>query len=428
MTVDKGLHTVILDTEKCKGCVACMKRCPTEAIRVRNGKAIIHYERCIGCGECVRICPHNAKKATFDSLDMLEDKKFKYRVALPAPSLYGQFENLENLNYLVEGLLSIGFDDVFEVARGAELVSEISRKLFDNKNLKLPVISTACPAVVELIMLRFHDLADKLLPVLTPADVSAKIAREEAVKKTGLKSEEIGVFFISPCPAKVFALKTGLCVDKPVVDGVFSASEIYFKLLPAMKKIIEPRDLSEIGVFGLSWATSGGEAASLLKEKYLAADGVENVINVLKALENGKLSEDIEFIELNACIGGCVGGVLNIENPFVAKAKIQAQRKYLPLSKNKLSVQGKDDSFYYWEKAPSLYEDLRLDADLDKAMAKLEKINNIINLLPGLDCGCCGAPSCQAFAEDVARGEARITDCHRIDMDKLLEMISSENK
>ncbi|NCA93091.1 4Fe-4S dicluster domain-containing protein, partial [bacterium] len=326
MTVDKGLHTVILDSEKCKGCVACMKRCPTEAIRVRNGKAIIHYERCIGCGECVRMCPHNAKKATFDSLDLLEDKKFKYRVALPAPSLYGQFENLENLNYLVEGLLSIGFDDVFEVARGAELASELSRKLFENKNLKLPVISTACPAVVELIMLRFHDLADKLLPILTPADISAKIAREEAVKKTGLKSDEIGIFFISPCPAKVFALKTGLCVEKPVVDGVFSASEIYFKLLPAMKKIVAPRDLSEIGVFGLSWAVSGGEAVSLLKEKYLAADGVENVINVLKALENGKLSEGIEFIELNACVGGCVGGVLNIENPFVAKAKIQSQR------------------------------------------------------------------------------------------------------
>lgn len=428
MTADKGLHTVILDSEKCKGCVACMKRCPTEAIRVRNGKAIIHYERCIGCGECVRMCPHNAKKATFDSLDLLEDKKFKYRVALPAPSLYGQFENLENLNYLVEGLLSIGFDDVFEVARGAELASELSRKLFENKNLKLPVISTACPAVVELIMLRFHDFADKLLPILTPADISAKIAREEAVKKTGLKSEEIGVFFISPCPAKVFALKTGLCVEKPVVDGVFSASEIYFKLLPAMKKIVAPRDLSEIGVFGLSWAASGGEAASLLKEKYLAADGVENVINVLKALENGKLSEGIEFIELNACVGGCVGGVLNIENPFVAKAKIQSQRKYLPLSKNKLSALGRDDSFYYWEKAPSLYEDLRLDTDLDKAMSKLEKINNIIKLLPALDCGSCGAPSCQAFAEDVARGDAKITDCHRIDMDKLLEMISSENK
>ncbi len=425
---DKGLHTVILDSEKCKGCVACMKRCPTEAIRVRNGKAIIHYERCIGCGECIRMCPHNAKKATYDSLELLEDNRFKYRVALPAPSLYGQFENLENLNYLVEGLLSIGFDDVFEVARGAELVSELSRKMFENKDLKLPVISTACPAVVELIMLRFHDLADKLLPILTPADISAKIAREEAVKKTGFKSEEIGIFFISPCPAKVFALKTGLCVDKPVVDGVFSASEIYFKLLPVMKKIEAPRDLSEIGIFGLSWAASGGEAASLLKEKYLAADGVENVINVLKELENGKLSEGIEFIELNACVGGCVGGVLNIENPFVAKAKIQSQRKYLPLSKNKLSTQGKDNDFYTWEKAPSLYEDLRLDTDLVKAMLKLEKINNIIKLLPALDCGSCGAPSCQAFAEDVARGDAKITDCHRIDMDKLLEMISSENK
>ncbi len=420
MTSDKQLHTVILDSEKCKGCVSCMKRCPTEAIRVRNGKAIIHYERCIGCGECIRVCPHNAKKATFDSLDLLENEKFKYRVALPAPSLYGQFENLENLNYLIDGLLNIGFDDVFEVARGAELASELTRKLFENKQLKIPVISTACPAVVELIMLRFHDLADRLLPQLTPADISAKIAREEAVKKTGLKPEEIGVFFISPCPAKVYALKTGLCVDKPVVDGVFSASEVYFKLLPVMKKIEIPKDLSEIGIFGLSWATSGGEAASLLKEKYLAADGMENVLNVLKALENSTLGEGIEFIELNACVGGCVGGVLNIENPFVAKAKIQSQRKYLPISKNNLANYKRNDSFYMWEKEPSLYEDLRLDADLSKAIEKLEKINNIEKLLPSLDCGCCGAPSCRAFAEDVAIGDAKISDCHRIDIDVLL--------
>lgn len=419
MQTNGQIHTVTLDKDKCMGCVSCMKRCPTEAIRVRNGKARIHYERCISCGECVRICPHQAKKVVYDDFSVVQDPKYKYRIALPAPSFYGQFENLDNLNILLEGLLKIGFDDVYEVARGAELVSEATRALFEKGTLKKPVISTACPAVVQLILLRFHGLKDNLLPVQAPVDVAARLAREEAVKKTGYKPEEIGIFFISPCPAKIHALHSHFGVTKPSVDGVLSASDCYFRLLPAMKQVKDPRDLSQIGVFGLSWASSGGEAATLLKNKYLAADGMENVLNVLKELENGKLN-DLEFIELNACIGGCVGGVLNIENPFVARAKLQALRKYLPVTKNSIADTGKDLDYFMWECEPNIQTVMQLDEDIGVAMALLERINKIEKMLPMLDCGCCGAPSCRAFAEDVALGEAKISDCHRIEVENLL--------
>ncbi len=61
--LEKFIHSVTLDKELCKGCINCIKRCPTEAIRVRDGKAHILNERCIDCGECIRICPHHAKKA-----------------------------------------------------------------------------------------------------------------------------------------------------------------------------------------------------------------------------------------------------------------------------------------------------------------------------------------------------------------------------
>ena len=120
--MNKYNHSVSLDIEKCKGCTNCLKRCPTEAIRIRNGHAIINAERCIDCGECIRVCPYKAKTAVFDKLDVI--KPYKWKIALPAPSLYGQFDNLDDVDYILQGLLDIGFDDVYEVAQAAELVSE----------------------------------------------------------------------------------------------------------------------------------------------------------------------------------------------------------------------------------------------------------------------------------------------------------------
>ena len=64
----KYTHSVTLDSDKCKGCINCIKKCPTQAIRVRNGKAVILEGRCIDCGECVKVCPHHAKKAVFDKM------------------------------------------------------------------------------------------------------------------------------------------------------------------------------------------------------------------------------------------------------------------------------------------------------------------------------------------------------------------------
>lgn len=185
-------HSVRLDEEKCEGCTNCIKRCPTEAIRVRNGKAHIISERCIDCGECIRICPHHAKYAECDSFNKILD--YKYRVALPAPTLYGQFNNLDDVDYVLTALKSMGFDDAFEVSRGAELVSSATRILMESGKLKKPVISSACPAVCRLIRVRFPKLIDHLLDLNSPMEEAARLARIEAVEKTGLAPSEIGIF------------------------------------------------------------------------------------------------------------------------------------------------------------------------------------------------------------------------------------------
>jgi iron only hydrogenase large subunit-like protein len=385
-----------------------MTRCPTEAIRVRNGKAHIIDDRCIDCGECIRICHNHAKKADYDSFDSIND--FKYKVALPAPSLYGQFNNLTDIDYVLTGLKNIGFDDVWEVSRSAEIISDLTRKLLNKENIVKPCISSACPAVERLIAVRFPNLCDNILPVLAPVEIAAKKAREEAVKISGLKPEEIGIFFISPCPAKVTSAKFPIGHDDRLIDGVLSASEVYFRLVPAMSEIDFPQQLSSSGLVGISWASSGGESSALLRDKYLAADGIENVIKVLEELEDDKLN-DLEFIELNACAGGCVGGVLNIENPFVARAKIQSLRKYLPVSLNRFDQRDNSVDDFMWTTQLEYTPVFRLDNDRSVALRKLREMNNICESLPGLDCGLCGAPTCRAFAEDIVNEEVSIDQC-----------------
>ena len=161
----KYFHSVRLEADKCCGCTHCLQRCPTEAIRVHGGKARILPERCIDCGQCILVCPHKAKQSINDSLSAIPFGK-KYVIALPPPSLYGQFANLDDVDYLLQGLLDMGFNHVFEVARAAELVTEYTRLYLQRKDIQKPVISSACPVVTRLISLRFPYLSDNLIPIL----------------------------------------------------------------------------------------------------------------------------------------------------------------------------------------------------------------------------------------------------------------------
>lgn len=419
-------HSVTLDISKCKGCTNCLKRCPTEAIRIRDGHAIINPARCIDCGECIRLCPYKAKKAASEQFEE-GMRRFKWKIALPAPSLYGQFDNLEDIDYVLQGLLDFGFDDVYEVARAAELVSGYTRRYIKQPGIERPVISSACPVVTRLISLRYPSLCDNVMQLAPPIDIAAKLARENALKDNpGLKSSDIGICFISPCPGKVSYVKNGF---SPEVDCVVSMRDMYFSLLPLMNRIKNPLPLSHSGMIGVSWASTGGESTAIFNDKYLAADGIENVIRVLDEIDNGSFP-DIEFVELNACSGGCVGGVMTVENPYIAKARLQTLKRYMPVSQNWEYKLDEDESTI-----PDIYKSPELQyipaaplaSDRGSALQMLADMEEVNASLPDLDCGSCGAPSCRAFAEDVVTGEAEANECV-VRMRQLLSEYLSQQK
>ena len=254
--MDKFYHSVRLDEELCKGCINCLKRCPTQAIRVQDGKARINKKFCIDCGECIRVCPHHAKHAVYDRLEEME--RFRYKVALPAPSLYSQFNNLDDINVVLHALLLMGFDDVFEVSAAAELVSEATRAYLTEHEEQLPLISTACPSVVRLIRVRFPNLIPHLLPLNPPVEVAAGLAVKRAMEKTGLPREDIGICFISPCPSKVTYARSPIGIEKSEIDCVLAIKDVYPQLLKYMRQVDEdPENISISGKIGISWGHSG---------------------------------------------------------------------------------------------------------------------------------------------------------------------------
>ncbi len=403
-------HSVTLDKEKCKGCTNCIKHCPTEAIRVRGGKAEITRERCIDCGECIRVCPYHAKKAISDPFDII--RQYRYKIALPAPSLYGQFNPSFGRERILRALLRIGFDDVFEVAAAAEVVSDATRRYLDGHPARKPVISTACPAVVRLVQVRFPSLIENLLHLDSPMEVAARMAKERAFRQTGIPMDEIGAFFISPCAAKVTSVKAPFGNEKSDVDAVFAMKDLLLPLLEQMKKMNGDSEAKRTmaGPAGVLWACTGGEVSRLEKGRHIAVHGIANIIAILEETVEDRL-EDVSFIEALSCIEGCLGGPLTVVNPFVSKTNLQAVIEAAEETDFDKACLVSDPSELEWAGEMPYIPVLKLDDDMVRALEKLQRIDAIEAGFPGLDCGACGAPSCRALAEDIVREIAKETDC-----------------
>lgn len=405
--------SVRLLEERCVGCTTCIKRCPTEAIRVRGGRAHIIKERCIDCGLCMQVCEHKAKVAETKKLDDILASSYKIKVALPPPSLYSQFEGNRNVNRILTALRRVGFDAVVGVAKGAEIITAATKE-FIRENPRDdddgPWISSACPAIVRLIQNRFPSLIENIVPLISPMEAAARVARKHFMEQ-GYADEEIGVFFITPCPAKVTEVAYPRMVEKSAVTDTVALNEIYYKVRPIIKSIqgddIEVLQLSS--VHGISWAHIGGESEGLELNDVMAVDGIDNVIEVLDRLENG-LIQHVEFIEANACTGGCLGGPLAVDNPFSAETRMKkVLRRNQEPQYNQAIMDVQVPVYAECELEPM--DNLQLSSDMQEALRMMNERDNLFATLPQIDCGSCGSPSCYAFSEDVVRGKAQVEDC-----------------
>lgn len=412
-----------IDPTRCDGDMACMRVCPTEAIRVRGGKARIIAARCIDCGECIRVCQTRAITPVTNSF--ADFSVFEYTIALPSPVLYGQFGRNIGPERVLAALEKAGFDCACDLTMACEAVNAAIEYYLRTYRGPRPLISCFCPTAVRLIQVRYPDLIEQILPIESPKEIMARELRRAKSRSLRIAEDKIGIIYLTPCPAKMLDIIGHPGKERSDIDGVIAISDIYgtiLSLLPVAGPIAETRDVRLSGV-GMSWVVLGGQTTFLKPEKCLAVDGLRNVVRILDDIERGKL-RDIDYVELHTCPDGCISGSLLVENPYVARARVLAILERL----GDRPVRGRRELAEFCEKGEYIV-DRRLgaqpqgplDLDVGRAIEKIRRLEEIRQSLPNINCGACGAPSCSAFAEDVVRGEAQLSDCVFVALEQLRE-------
>lgn len=410
----KYYHVHDVDPEKCKAHMACMRPCPTQAIRIRNNKAIISKELCVDCGTCASVCPSGAIVPTLDPFTDISN--FKYKVVVPSPVLYSQFDPSIHPYIIHLALRELGFDLVLDVSSATVALNKTLIKYLKNYKGRLPLISSHCPTVIRFIQVKYPDLVEQIVPLDVPGEITAREAKKELPAKLNMASEDIGITYIAPCPALIVSIKQPAEKTKSFFDGVLAIKDVYPLLYPhvmSIKNEFDEKQVPEEFSFYSGWATLGSLTRSAQMENWLAVSGVDQIVKIFDDIENSKL-RNVDFVEALACMLGCIGGSFNVENTYVARANLKKQKeKYAKFIKtDKADIDKKLKEKYYFMDSPVLPRPTDFfDTDLETSIKRLKERERIYQNLRQIDCGCCGAPTCMAFAEDVVKGDVKLTEC-----------------
>lgn len=416
-------HALRVLENQCIGCTHCMKVCPTGAIRVIGGLARIDDNRCVDCGMCLRSCP--VKAIIVEQDDFTRIFKYKHRVALIPAVLIGQFPEEVPTPLIHSILYELGFNKVVEVETGVSLLREVIQEKLKDPSVPRPLISSFCPAIVRLIQVRFPSLVEHIMLLKPPLDITALAIRQE-LYKTGATDDEIGIFYVTPCAAKIAAIKSPVGEKESPVTGVINMDTMYNKIYRVIKAGKENHcvipENEPLEKFAIRWSLTHGEAHNF-EGRCLAIDEIHNVIDFLEKIENEDIT-DIDFLELRACDQSCAGGVLVQGNRFLVRERLRKRARQESRRNSHSPVRLIADNQAYLREHIGLEKLeprplVHLTGSPADALKKMEIARMALKCLPHLDCGACGTPSCEFLANDIAMGKASIQQCFYIS--RLLE-------
>ncbi|MCX6150117.1 MAG: ATP-binding protein [Ignavibacteriales bacterium] len=412
------MNTSIVTTisQRCKRCYSCIRECPARAIRVENGQAVVIEERCISCGHCVKVCSQHAKQIKSD-VEFLESiLATKKAVAIVAPSFAASFP--DDYSKIPAALKKLGFIQVIETAFGADLVSQLYAKDLEEADGKT-IISSACPAVYNLIEKYFIQLVPNLAKIVSPMIAMGRYL------KTNF-GEDTQVVFIGPCVAKKSEYTDEQV--KGAIDVVLTFTELKNVF---QQKMINLSELNEMefdpphSLMGKSFPLAGGLLKTanisndILAKEIIVVEGKDKVVEIINEVAANNINSkliDILFCE------GCISGPA-IASDLNYYSKREKVIKYID---EKINLADKQiwKSNIYNSRNINLRRQF-VPKNQRKPMPTEEKIieilarSNKFTKQDELNCTACGYETCREYAINIAKDLAEDDMCLPYLIDKL---------
>ncbi len=383
-----------LKKSNCKNCYKCIRHCPVKSIRFSGNQAHIINNECILCGRCFVVCPQNAKEIApeTEKARVLIQSGAPVYVSL-APSFIANYDGV-GIEPMRAALKKLGFADVEETAVGATIVKKEYERMLKEGDRDI-LISSCCHSVNLLIQKYFPHLLPYLADTMSPMQ-----AHCADIKK---RYPEAKTVFIGPCVAK----KDEAEHYAGIVDAVLTFEELSNWLSDENITLERAEEKSDEGRARF-FPTTGGILKTFERQEpdyaYLAVDGVENCIDVLKDIERGKVHK--VFIEMSACVGSCIGGPVMEKfhrspvNDYIKVAQFAGREDFTVEMPDSLSMRKHFEPIERKNGMPSETEIAAILRQMGKYKASDE-----------LNCGSCGYDTCREKAIAILQGKAEVSMC-----------------
>ncbi len=378
-----------------------------KAIKVEDGQATVIDELCISCGYCVRVCAQHAKHIKEDLVSVKNALRTGKACALLAPAFAVEFHGELRPGQVVAALKEIGFAGVYEVAWGAERVTQEYIRIIRGEHER-GIISTPCPAIVNLVEVKYPQLVPRLVPAVSPAVAAGRMIKKE------LKGAY--AVFIGPCVAKKSEMLDPSVAD--AIDAVLTFPELRALLeeLPTQCRDLPdmPFDREE-AYLGRLYPVSGG----LLRSAALSTDMVDNEIlvvegkdNCMDFLEALSLEKDCpEFVDMLFCEGCISGPMMTTALPSYTRRVVAVD--FAKQSERRGSLIGPVEPRFPQIGATRKFSPRSIDMpvpteeDIKRILLELDKTRPEDEL----NCGACGYNTCREKAVAVFQGLAENKMC-----------------
>ncbi|BDV44832.1 sigma-54-dependent Fis family transcriptional regulator [Geotalea uraniireducens] len=411
------MEPIVTLKEKCRKCYCCVRSCPVKAIKVDKSYTEIIFDRCIGCGNCLSNCPQQAKTVA-DKVGVTEQLLASGDMAIAVlGSSFPAFFHNATPGQLAAGLKKLGFAEAHEGAYGAELIAGHYARITQQRSM--PLISSHCPAIVDLIERHYPKLLKNLIPVVSPMVAMGRFLKE-------VLGPQVRIVYISSCIAAKF--DTNMKETRGAIDivltyreleGIFKSRQITLQSLPDEPFDGIPPHLGKL--FSIDEGTFRAFSIPVdpLDTESVSACGEVNVMGVINDLAAGRISP--RLVDLRFCYDGCIGG------PGRNHDVTEFYRRNLIINHYKREVPHQTAEHYLRHREP-----VSLTRGFTSKHSRLDspKANDIKNILQStnkfshkdeLNCRACGYRTCREYAVAVYQGLAEIEMCLPYNLQQLEE-------